>query len=359
MEELIALTKKLIAIPSETSNHEMCAKALGYAQKQLHGMNHHIFLSGGKPSALYTNQKKFTKHFKVLLNAHLDVVVGEKQQFKPFEKDGKLFGRGAFDMKAAAAALILVFKEVTPLVNYPLGLQLVLDEESGSADGTAYQAKKGIYGDFVLIGEGSNHTIMNKSKGRILLKLTTHGKTAHSGYSWLGKNAILEMQNVITHLKTAYPEPISPFWGTLINVNQIWTDNTAVNRLPHTCTALVDVRFIAEDSETIVDHILSLLPKDVTCEILLKDNPLVTPDKHPMIQLLEKSIAHITNEKPKSSLAYGYSDLSFFSKFHSAGVEFGVIGGGHHGEEEWVDMKSLENYYNILKTFLLSVDKKK
>ena len=64
-----------------------------------------------RPSLLIHNQKKpGTKKFKIILDAHLDVVPGKDYQYKPYEKDGKFYGRGAYDMKAPGAAEILVLK---------------------------------------------------------------------------------------------------------------------------------------------------------------------------------------------------------------------------------------------------------
>ena len=136
-------------------------------------------------------QKTRPKKFKIILNAHLDVVSGREEQYKPYEKDGKLFGRGAIDMKGAAAVEILVFKEVAKRVSYPLALQLVTDEEIGGFCGTKYQIEKGVRADFVIAGEPTDFGVNNKAKGIIWLKIKTKGKSAHGAYPWRGKNALL------------------------------------------------------------------------------------------------------------------------------------------------------------------------
>jgi len=137
-------------------------------------------------------QKTRPNNFKIILNAHLDVVSGRKEQYKPYEKDGKLFGRGAIDMKGAAAVEILVFKEIAKKVSYPLALQLVTDEEIGGFCGTKYQIEKGVRADFVIAGEPTDFGVNNKAKGIIWLKIKTKGKAAHGAYPWRGKKCLID-----------------------------------------------------------------------------------------------------------------------------------------------------------------------
>ena len=140
------------------------------------------FVSEGVRSCLVSTKTHQEMSFKVILNAHLDVVPGSDDQFAPFVKDGRLYGRGAYDMKAAAAVEILVFKELADKVSYPLGLQLVTDEEVGGFKGTKYQVDQGVRAEFIVVGEPTNLDIGHKAKGVLWLKIVFKGESAHGAY---------------------------------------------------------------------------------------------------------------------------------------------------------------------------------
>ena len=146
IDDILHLAKELISVPSVTGIPEELTQVLKVAEKYLEGQEFTAFASNNIPSLLYSNKGKDLKEFKIILNAHLDVVPAKKEQFNPHEKGGKLYGRGAYDMKAAGAVMMYLFKEIGAELPYPLGLQLVTDEESGGRDGTKYQIDQKIRG---------------------------------------------------------------------------------------------------------------------------------------------------------------------------------------------------------------------
>ena len=88
------------------------------------------FESGGKPSALlYRGAHR--PHFQIILNAHLDVLPAAAAQFRPRREGDRLYARRAQDMKVSALVPAQAFREVASAVPFPLGLQLVTDEEVG------------------------------------------------------------------------------------------------------------------------------------------------------------------------------------------------------------------------------------
>ena len=102
------------------------------------------FDSGGKPSALVYPGPGAAERFRVILNAHLDVVPAPPEQFRPRREGNRLYARGAQDMKVSALAQALAFRELAGPVGYPLALQLVTDEEVGGRNGTRYQLERGV-----------------------------------------------------------------------------------------------------------------------------------------------------------------------------------------------------------------------
>jgi acetylornithine deacetylase/succinyl-diaminopimelate desuccinylase-like protein len=136
------------------------------------------FESRGKPSALVYHGTE-RPHFTVVLNAHLDVVPAPAGQFRPYRDGDRLYARGAQDMKVSALAQTLVFRELAGRVSYPLGLQLVTDEESGGRDGTLHQLREGVTSQFALIGESSGLRIVTECKGIVRARLQATGRSAH------------------------------------------------------------------------------------------------------------------------------------------------------------------------------------
>jgi succinyl-diaminopimelate desuccinylase len=286
----------------------------------------------------------------------LDVVPDDSDQFNPYIENGKLFGRGAYDMKAGAAVMILLFKEIAKKVGYPIALQLVTEEEASGHDGTKLQIENGITADFVIAGESSDHAIKTKAKGVLWMKVTLHGKSSHAAYPWLGDNALQKMVTLVQKLNQAYPNPNISSWQTTLNIAKIETPNSTFNKVPDICTAWIDLRFIPEEEKDIIKKVKKILPVGTDVEIIFNEKPHFTDPEHPFIQQLQKVIQKNTGKKAAIIGAHGTTDLRFYSSLiNVSGIEYGPTGGGAHGDNEWVDIKSLEQYYEILKQFLLSI----
>lgn len=355
-QSVLELTKKFIAIPSDVNDREACLRILEVAQKELEGFSFTPFASNGIPSVLYTNTPTPTKKCKIIFYAHLDVVPGSKEQFIPVEKHGKLYGRGAYDMKAAAAAIILLFKEIANHLPYTIGLQLTTDEEVVGFNGVGHQLDEGVTADFAIAGEcGSSLRIVNRLRGLHVVKLHASGTEAHAGHSWYGKNALLKLYEAIHNILQAYPTPIEPSWQTTVSLANVSTENRTHNIVPDNATALLDIRPIPEDKEDVLQKIQTLLPEGVQMELIKTMPSLHTYETNEYLQKLKTTVEKITNKPATIAPSYAGSDIIFFGINKINGIEFGPVGGGHHSKEEWVDSKGLEEYYQILKEFLLSI----
>lgn len=357
-ETILSLAKSLITIPSVKGDKRSLHEVLTIARAYLDGLTVEEFQSNGIPSLLVYAGKKRPEKFKLILNAHLDVVPGHKNQFEPYEKSGKLYGRGAYDMKAAGAVMIVVFAELAKKLTYPLGLQLTTDEEAGGFDGTAHQLEKGVRGDFAICGEYSSFVIKNKAKGMFWFKVTARGKAYHAAYPWHGDSALWKLQQVLNTVFEAFPRPDKPVWQSTINLAKIDTPNVTLNVIPDEASAYLDVRYIPEETEIIMEKMENMFPKDFVTEVLVQGPSAYTPDDNTYVKLLEKITTKITKQKTVVTGTHGASDVRFYNAVGVDGVEFGVKGEGQHAIEEWVDLKSLEQYYKILKEFILLLDKK-
>ncbi len=355
LASIVSLSQKFISIKSIPSNPKGLEKILELALAQVKDFKTERFEKNGVKSALVFNGNKRPKKFKIILNAHLDVIPGKEEQYIPYIKGSKLYGVGSMDMKANAACLIMAFKEVAKLVEYPLALQLTTDEEIGGFDGTKYQVEKGVRADFILAGEPTNFDIVHKAKGVLWLKIFAPGKTAHGAYPWRGINAIWEMNSFLNNLKITYPIATEEKWITTINLSNIETNNAVFNKIPDNCIIGLDIRFIPEDAKTIVKKIKMLLPKGFKLKIIANEPALFTPQDNSFVQLLKSIGKDVTKKNISLRGAQGTSDARHFSRVQGSGIEFGPIGKGIGSDREWVSIPSLEKYFYIMKNFLKSI----
>ncbi len=353
INNILFLSKQFISIPSTKENPTALKQVLELAKKQVAEYTIERFEKNGVHSFLAYNTKTRPKKFKVILDAHLDVVPAKDSQYKQRESGGKLYGRGTYDMKSAAAAEILVFKEMAKKVNYPVALQIVTDEEIGGFNGAKHQLEQGVKCDFMIAGEGTDFGINNKAKGIIWFRVLTSGRTGHGAYLWNGENAIWKMKKFLDILEKKYPVPSKEAWQTTVNLSRIETANQTFNKIPDNCVVSLDMRYIPEESKTILNDLKRLLPAEFQLEIEEKEPAHFTAEKNPYIIKLQQATKKITGKLPPTVAKHGGSDVRHYTAAGCAGVTFGPVGVGLHTDNEWVNIKSLEDYYLILKDFLL------
>jgi succinyl-diaminopimelate desuccinylase len=316
------------------------------------------FESRGKPSALlYPGTAR--PHFRVLFNGHLDVVPGSDEQFRPRRDGPRLYGRGAHDMKAAAVVLAEVFRETARDLPFPLGLQLVTDEEVGGYDGTAHQVEQGVTADFVVIGEQSGLRVVAESKGIAQVRVLAEGVAAHAAYPWLGRNALVALQTGIGAVLGRFPPPADEQWRTTVNLARIETGNRAVNQVPADATAWLDVRFPPSDrsfagrSEAEVAAFLAeLTGLEVRVDSL--GAPHTADPSSADVAWLRESAAAVGFDGGLLR-KHGAADGRFYSARGIDAVIFGPGGAGQHGPDEHLDLRTLGPYREALTGFLRRV----
>jgi succinyl-diaminopimelate desuccinylase len=315
------------------------------------------FESGGKPSALiYPGRHR--RDFRIILNAHLDVIPADPHQFRPRIEGNRLYARGAQDMKVSALVQALVFRELAATLPYPLALQLVTDEEVGGFNGTRHQIRHGVTGGFVVIGEYSALNIVTESKGMIVATLHATGSAAHSAYPWLGDNALVNLHNSLARLLATYPVPTAESWQTTVNIARIETPNQAYNQIPAQAQALLDIRFIPEDADLagkadqeITEHLDSFCAPGVHAAIKHASPPHHAHADRPEIRRL-RDAAERQGYRAGIWRRHGANDGRFYSQRDIDAVLFGVDGNGQHGDDEYVGIPSIIAYYNSLRDFL-------
>lgn len=353
--DVLELSKALVAIRSVDGDFLALSQALDLCIAELKGFTIEEFESNGYRSILVYKAAQRPRKFKVILNGHLDVVPGKEEQYTPVVKDNRLYGVGALDMKSSVACLISTFKQMAPVVDYPLGLQLVTDEEVGGFHGTKYQVEQGVRSEFVIAGETTQFDIVNKAKGVLWLKISSKGKTAHGAYPWRGVNAIWKMTEFLEALRSSYPVPTEQVWQTTVNLSRIETSNKSFNKIPDDASVYLDIRFVHEDRDTVLKEIKAMVPKGFKLEVVTHEPAQFVPEDNHFLQALQKSARQVTGRKVKFYGAQGSSDARHFARVDNAGVEFGLVGKGIGSDSEWIDINSFPTYVSILSEFLRSV----
>jgi len=354
---------ELLAVPSTADRPEHLRRALDLTVDVVGpGFAVERFESRGKPSALLRVESAKRPAFRVILNAHLDVVPADAEQFVPRMVGERLFARGAQDMKVSALVLAQVFSELAPRLPFPLALQLVTDEEVGGRDGTLHQIEQGVTGAFVVIGEHSGLDIVADCKGMLQATLTATGRSGHGAYPWLSDNALVKIVNTLSRLLARYPVATEEAWRTTVNVSRVQTPNRAVNQTPAHAEAWLDIRFPAEDLDfngrtpaEVADYLGSFCDPGVGVAIDQLDPPQHADHDRPEIAALRRAAQH-QGYRGEFVRKHGAGDGGFYSGRGVAAVAFGVGGAGQHGPEEYVNVSTIEPYHRALTEFLTSLD---
>jgi succinyl-diaminopimelate desuccinylase len=290
----------------------------------------------------------------VLLHGHLDVVPGFAEQFTPRLEGGRLFGRGAYDMKGALAALMLAIADLRDESAVRVRIGIVPDEEAEEEfqRGSQTLAENGFAGDFVITGEPTDMHVGVAAKGVLAARIRIDGRAAHGATPWLGENAILRAVDVFRAIQSLpfASQSSELFDRPSINLGRI-LGGDALNKVPDTCYIDVDVRYLPEqDPAAILEEIRDIPGAEVVSSF--KRPPVVVDPESVFVQALCESAASHHDGGVISVGRDGASDAVFFLRAGIPAVEFGPLGGGHHGPDEWVSVPSLASYREAVVDFV-------
>ena len=299
----------------------------------------------------------------VVLHAHIDVVPGKKEQFIPHVDHEFLWGRGAYDMKGATAAMFCVMADIAALAE-PLGIRVRLlsvpdeeDDKPKDLRGTEAAVQRGLVGDFVVCGEPTDLHVGIQAKGVLDVRIEVEGRGAHGATPWLGVNAIERAMDVIDRLKLLpFAQESSRFYDRpSINLGRI-SGGDRINQVPERCVMDVDIRFLPEQPvERVREELMTLAVPGCRVTEMYRRPPAKVDTKNPfLVRLREAARAHASDEVQLVGRD-GTNDGTYFLQRGIPSVEFGPIGSGHHGPAEKVSIRSLRAYRLALLDFLHAV----
>jgi succinyl-diaminopimelate desuccinylase len=230
----------------------------------------------------------------------------------------------------------------------------VPDEESEDVErrSTDTLVAEGLRGDFAITGEPTDLHIGIQAKGVLALRLAVHGTAAHGSTPWLGDNAILKAHDVFRRIETLpfSRESSALFDRPSISLNGI-EGGDAFNKVPDRCEIDVDIRYLPnQEPGAILDQIRAI--GDLELLRCFTRAPAVVPRSNPYVQALRDAVGASVGGDALSVGRDGASDAVSFLEAGVPAVEFGPVGGGHHGPAEWVSITSLARYRMALSAFI-------
>ncbi len=327
----------------------------------------------------------------LVLNAHMDVYPaetggGEEWTVPPFSGtlvDGKIFGRGASDMKGGLTALVQTFvllANIEKELRGRLTLTLVSDEESGGRWGTQWLLDNvpAVLGDACLSGEPTAPRAVGiGEKGILWLRLKGYGKSYQGAYTTLGDNAIVkitkavslanrlnvhhtkvpsELTRIIRGQKVYWEKQYGRGTGRLldhitVNAARI-AGGRSIGLVPAFCEVELNTRAPVGTSTDYIERALRKMfqkarLRDVEVEVLNKSQPNYTSPNERIVKLMANNIGTIIKDIPMLAISIGASDQRMFRAKGIPSVRYGPTPHGMGSTDEYILVKELLNCVKI------------
>ena len=344
---------QLVAIPSVSSNAEACHMAIEFVRERLDGYGLFMTDDTNTPNPWLVATTKDTKEPDILLASHLDVLPGDAALFTMQKADGKLYGRGVYDMKLAAACYIEFIKNHrAALADLNIGVLFTTDEEIGSQCMPTI-LESGWRPKVVFIPDGGdNWNIEERAKGLYGIELTATGRTAHGSRPWEGDNALHTLHDVITILRQEYPRHDPD--GPTLAVNELHA-GTAINQIADYAIAKIDFRSFKKDEFNEYKALLDELVEshELTLQVTQSGDPVHFDKDSPYVQGFLSALQQERGRPVTYKPSYGGSDARFFAHYDIPSIVIEPQGGGRHAPDEWLLADDLSSYYRVIERWVL------
>ena len=366
----LTLAQMLIARRSLTPDDDGCQNILanrlanaGFHNEHLrHGEVHNLWARRGNTAPLVC----FAGHTDVVPTGPLSQ--WESDPFTPVIRDGKLFGRGAADMKTSLAAFITAIEAF--VADHPdhkgsIALLITSDEEGPATEGTVKVVEtlraRGENIDYCIVGEPTcpdvlGDTVKNGRRGSLSGNLTVKGVQGHIAYPHLASNPIHLVAPAIAELaQTTWDTGNEYFPPTTWHISNISGGTGATNIIPGEVNMLFNFRFsTASTVESLKERVHAILDRhQLNYSLLweLSGKPYLTP-KGSLADALSSAIRLVTGIEAVLSTSGGTSDGRFIADICPQVVEFGPCNATIHKLNEYVEVADIEQLSSIYRLTL-------
>jgi len=376
LDQPLELARALIRCPSVTPADEGALDVLQNALEELGFTCHRIL--GEEPGTapvdnLYARIGKSAPNF--CFAGHSDVVpVGDRGEWQndPFSAeihDGKLYGRGASDMKGAIAAFVAATARFLSARQAgwdgSISFLITGDEEGPAINGTRKMLEwldaNAEQLDVCLVGEPTNperlgDMIKIGRRGSINGRLTLTGAQGHVAYPHLADNPLPRLVAMLARLNEIQLDKGSDhFQPSNIEITGIDTGNSATNVIPAKAVAAFNIRFndthTSDSLITLLHEQFDLVGGNYALDIHVTGEAFLTPPGK-LSTLISDAVKSATGRLPELSTTGGTSDARFI-KDYCAVAEFGLIGRTMHKTDEFIDVAELDQLADIYERVLV------
>jgi acetylornithine deacetylase len=297
----------------------------------------------------------------LLLNGHMDTVgvAGMSNGHQPHIEGGRLYGRGAYDMKGGVAACMLAIAEARKhQLRGDVIFTGVIDEEYAST-GTMDLAKR-FHADGAIVAEFTELQLILAHRGFVWLEIETIGKAAHGSRPDLGLDAIVKMGKVLTEMEKLDQKlrsnPTHPLLGSGSLHASLINGGQELSSYPERCLLSVERRTLPDETpEAVEAEFLQILQElrrsdpafDAVVHRGIDRSPLETREDAGIVQALQAASVKVLNHPSQISGVQFWTDAAVLSAAGIPAVLFGPSGTGAHAVEEWVDLASVKTCAEI------------
>jgi acetylornithine deacetylase len=283
----------------------------------------------------------------LLLNAHMDTVGhdGMAAPLEPRVEDGRLYGRGAYDMKGSLAAIMVAGAEAVHAgLRGDVLVAAVVDEEVYSIGAEA--AARRYPADAAIVAEPTELRLVVAHKGFVWMEVETKGRAAHGSRPDLGEDAIVAMGHVLTGLgrlaESLLAQPSHPLLGSGSVHASLISGGVELSTYPESCVLGLERRTVPGETVELVERQIRDLAPGAEIRTTFVREPFEVGEDAPVVQAI---LRHAGG--PEVAGVPFWADSAVFSAAGIPTVVFGPGGEGAHAQVEWVELADVERCKDV------------